>query len=368
MNTLIATVGSNPLPVIVSIRTLKPNRLWLLYTDDVQEVTNRISNHLKGKLPNCNISPLEIKDHQKAKSIHAILGEITEDWPNTSLNYTGGTKLMAVHVHSFWKEKGGRSENASYLGSDGRLYFDDGMIREEKDLPSLSLDEQCLLHIGKIPHARGNHHCELEYVELAEKIYQAGCRISWGKYKQMVDKANKDKNFADVYGEIKLGLENIPDFCNSKFLQGDWLEIWLAHQLKQIEIDGTPLFDNIEQHVKVDQDPDFEMDMVATRGYRVFVFSCAAQSRDRDVKEKFFEVVNRAARIGGEHARAAVVCLHENPQTVLRTVQAEHWPGYDTLRLFGQAHIKGEKAPCQVGEQVRPVTLLAGIREWVLQA
>ena len=110
MNTLIATVGSNPLPVIVSIRTLKPNRLWLLYTDDVQEVTNRISNHLKGKLPNCNISPLEIKDHQKAKSIHAILGEITEDWPNTSLNYTGGTKLMAVHVHSFWKEKGGRFE------------------------------------------------------------------------------------------------------------------------------------------------------------------------------------------------------------------------------------------------------------------
>jgi hypothetical protein len=110
------------------------------------------------------------------------------------------------------------------------------------------------------------------------------------------------------------------------------------------------------------------MDIVATRGYRVFVFSCAAKSRDRDVKEKFFEVVNRAARIGGEHARAAVVCLHENPQTILRTVQAEHWLGYDTLRLFGQGHIKGERAPCQVGEQVRSVTLPEGIQEWVLQA
>lgn len=368
MTTLIATVGSNPLPVVVSIRALKPDLLWLLYTGNVQEVTNRIRDHLKDKLPNCQIFQLEIKDHQKAKSIYATLGEIAEDWPMTSLNYTGGTKLMVVHVHSFWKEKCGRSENASYLGSDGRLYFDDGGTVEEKDLPSLNLDEQCLLHLGKNPHERGNHHHESEYIQLAEKIYQVGCRISWAKYKAMVDKANKGKNFADVYKEINIELENIPDFCNSKFLQGDWLEIWLAYQIEQVKIKDKKLFDNVEQHVKVDKNPDFEMDVVATHGYHVFVFSCAAKSRDRDVKEKFFEVVNRAARIGGEHARAAVVCLHENPRTILRTVQAEHWPGYDTLRLFGQAHIKGDKEYCQVGEQARPVTLLEGIQEWVLQA
>lgn len=363
MTTLIATVGSNPLPVVVSVRALEPDRLRLIYTHDVEQVTNRICDHLKEKLPNCQIFQLEIKDHQKAKSIYATLGEITEDWPTTSLNYTGGTKLMAVHVYSFWKEKGGRPENASYLGSDGKLYFDNGNFIQENNLPGLSLDEQCLLHLGKIPHDRSNDHNKPNYLMLAQAIHKLVSKLGWGGYQELI------KNPATVLHE-RLGVDkSIVDDSNDSFVKGGkWLEVWFAHQLEQIKIEDKPIFDKIEQNVSVDKNPNFEMDVVATRGYRVFLFSCTVKKKNDEVKWKFFEASNRTARIGGEHARAAMVCLNEEPQTVLRTVQAEHWPGYDTLRLFGQAHIKGEKAPCQVGEQARPVTLQEGIQEWVSQA
>ncbi|MBE2294535.1 MAG: hypothetical protein IAF00_06265 [Phycisphaerales bacterium] len=424
MNILIATVGSNPLPVVVSIRAIEPDRLWLLYTSDVEQITNRISEHLKVKLPNCKILPLEIKDHQKAKSIRATLEEIEEDWPNTKLNYTGGTKLMAVHVHSFWKEKGGKPENASYLGSDGRLYFDD--IKEsllEEQLPKLYLADLCQLHFNKNPKS-GNEHLNEKKLKLAQEIHRFVCDNNFSIYQDHLpplygenslarldgydDKIKCDWNAAKEFNFKKTGAffkkdlsmlfkifnleaKSIEEFScwlegnsyhrknseqkkkanlsNAKWLYGVWLEVWLADQLKQmITCDGRKIFDEVHQNVSIGDKPDdFEMDVVAVCGYRLFLFSCTVDDNDYLVKSKLFEAGNRAARIGGEHARAAMLCLHEEPQSVLQTVQEERWSGYNTLRLFGLDHIKGGSKPCQVvsGQQPRAVTLQQGVEEWV---
>lgn len=132
---------------------------------------------------------------------------------------------------------------------------------------------------------------------------------------------------------------------------------------------GKPLFDEVHQNVVIGDKPDdFEMDVVAVRGYRLFLFSCTVDDKNH-VKSKLFEADNRTARIGGEHARAAMVCLHKHPHKVLQTVQAEHWPGYDTLRLFGKPHVEGKEAPCQViigSQSPIAVTLQKGIEQWVL--
>jgi len=427
MATLITTVGSNPLPVIVSIRALKPSHLWLLYTGDVKEVKNRIIDHIKEKSLNCEIRQLEIKDYQKAKSIYATLGEIKEDWPKTSLNYTGGTKLMAVHVHSFWKEKGGRLENASYLGSDDRLYFD---ANEEpmqgEQLPKLSLTDLCQLHFGKQPKEPGDQRLDEKRLTLAKKIHYFVCKNGFDNYRSYLPplycenklarfddysfddpikcdwQAAKESNFkkagaffkmdlSNLFKNLNVSAINIEEFSrwldggsydrknssdraktnldNAKWLYSLWLEVWLADQLRGMTTsDGKVVFDEVHHTVTIGDKPDnFEMDVVAVRGYRLFLFSCTVDDKDYLVKSKLFEANNRTTRIGGEHACAAMVCLHKSPQSVLQTVQAEHWPGYDTLRLFGQAHIKGEEALCQVGDQVHPVTLLKGIQEWVLR-
>lgn len=43
---LILTVGSNPLPVVVSARALKASRVFLLGTEAVRELADRAAKHL----------------------------------------------------------------------------------------------------------------------------------------------------------------------------------------------------------------------------------------------------------------------------------------------------------------------------------
>jgi hypothetical protein len=100
----------------------------LIYTPDVERVVDRICAHLKEKLPECCVNLVLIREHRSAAGIRKRLEEekkLSELCAGSNLNYTGGTKLMAVHTHAFWLENGGQKQNASYLAADGRLYFDD---------------------------------------------------------------------------------------------------------------------------------------------------------------------------------------------------------------------------------------------------
>jgi hypothetical protein len=382
MKTLIATVGSSPLPVVVAARHQHPQRVILLYTADVQEVVQRVADHVRRKLDECEIpSPIEIRHFQTAAGIHDDLKDLSrhwsepdEDWSRMGLAYTGGTKLMAVHIHAFWREKGGLPRHGCYLGPDGRLCFDDGRWTPESDLPSLTLDEQCLLHLGQTPQTTNNAHTNPESRDLAAAVHRYVCAHGWQGYGKELKKRQTTgtEAIADMLGVAHGLLEQQRN--RTKFLEGDWLEVWLASQLTAIRgDDGEPLFDEVAQSVRVDRNPNFEIDVVATRGYRLFYFSCTAKGSDKEAKWKFFEALHRSARVGGEHARAAVVCLHENPTQVLRTVQAEHWPGYDTVRFFGKAHVTGGCAVCHLirGTEGReasdPITLEQGIKEWVLR-
>lgn len=176
--------------------------------------------------------------------------------------------------------------------------------------------------------------------------------------------------FDDGYSRKNSGEKKTARLKNAQWLWSNWLEVWLADQLTNAKTDdGKSLFHEVSQNVEVGTEPDkFEMDVVAVRGYRVFLFSCTVDSKNH-VKSKLFEAANRTARIGGDHARAGLVSLHERPYEVLQTVREEHWQGYDTLRLFGEPHVKGEQAPCNVEPgttESRKVTLLEGIRQWVL--
>jgi len=362
-NKLIITVGSSPLPVVVSILHLKPSVVQFVYTDDVKQVVDHICEHLKQKLPDCKHGFIHLPEHFSSNSILKTLdNQIKESCEEYSLNYTGGTKLMAVHTYAFWRENKGQPQNSSYLGADGKLYFDapEKAPVLERDLPSLSLDEQCLLHFGRTPDLKGDGHKDSDLCQLAKRIHQFGCNKGWDTYKNRLD-----KDRSNLLQELQISGTKIS--TDTGFLQGVWLEVWLADQLSSVRTGEQSLFDEVHQNVKYEGKDNFEMDVIATRGYRVFLFSCAAKYKDKDVKIKFFEAVNRAARIGGEHARAAMVCLHPQPHELLRTVQQEHWPGYDTLRLFGEPHIKGEKAICCAKANENPVAviLLKGIEQWV---
>ena len=59
-----------------------------------------------------------------------------------------------------------------------------------------------------------------------------------------------------------------------------------------------------------------ELDVVAIRGYQLFVFSCYAGKNMDSCETRLYEAAMCAQQLGGSEARFALVCGHENKETV----------------------------------------------------
>ena len=57
-----------------------------------------------------------------------------------------------------------------------------------------------------------------------------------------------------------------------------------------------------------DWDKNFELDVVAVLGYQIVVVSCTVDSCQEIIKKKGMEAILRARQIGGDEARAIVLC------------------------------------------------------------
>jgi hypothetical protein len=130
-----------------------------------------------------------------------------------------------------------------------------------------------------------------------------------------------------------------------KWLEGGWLEIAFARLLQE-----TKLFDEVHQDIKLKQDgkaqgDNFQIDVVGIKDHRAYLFTCTTIDRGSQCKHKLFEGAHRAARLGGEYARVALVSLMERPYEVIHYVREDGWEGYDQFRSFGLPHLKGDQAP-----------------------
>ena len=131
-------------------------------------------------------------------------------------------------------------------------------------------------------------------------------------------------------GKIILGSlpieQSAEEFCD--FLHGTWLEDYVLGKI--ISVDPTKgisvkdecnLHDcyaslevafpreDIERNRALKDLPFFELDVVAMRGYQLFVISCTLDREVNRCKQKIFEVLLRARQLGGDEARVALVCL-----------------------------------------------------------
>ena len=69
----------------------------------------------------------------------------------------------------------------------------------------------------------------------------------------------------------------------------------------------------------------FELDVVAVLGYQVVVVSCSVTSNPKDIKQKAMEVYHRAKQLGGDEARAVVLCVasYEDAERVEKELEDE---------------------------------------------
>jgi hypothetical protein len=136
------------------------------------------------------------------------------------------------------------------------------------------------------------------------------------------------------------------EYC--KWLEGLWLE---SAVLKLLQDKAAPLglhevLMNLKP-VRPGHSKEFEFDVIAIRGYRLFAISCTSASKPEGMlKSKLFEASIRARQMGGDEARTALVCCAEQPARIQAELEGE-FDLRGKIRVFGQpelAHLKDHLA------------------------
>jgi len=160
----------------------------------------------------------------------------------------------------------------------------------------------------------------------------------------------EDEAFKSVYRtlcaelgqpEVEIALKQ-PIFRNTyqnfyDWLSGKWLEHYVLGVLNGLHID-LKLHERI-QNIQT-SGVQFEVDVVAIRGYQLFAFSCKTKSDENrsELKLALFEAYVRARQLGGDEARVALVCCAEDPRGLEDEIRRD-FDDEGRVRVFGRKHL-----------------------------
>lgn len=392
---LILLVGNNPLPNYVSCRALWENpvrgpfdRLVLVFSapdkagdaDGTQDVMVRLKGEIgisPGVLP-ASVVEVPLKDPADGAEIENAVRKSVEDCEKVHLNYTGGTKEMAVHAYS---AVAGLSCEVDFSYLDSRIFklrFPRGRTSERDLRKVVTLDFETLFRMHGTPiYEPGTDEPYLP--KTASVLAQAMSRMDpttvgqvgeagkprrpepiaktmgkWtGQFRVNDSRRLSGETYADFqirqYKEWRKGHSHVefPAWTDSQtgfpelreifqeetgldcatgirfqqlsfehgnrireFFHGKWLESAVLDAITQAM--ESPARMNVKIRRKAAREA--EVDVIALRGYQVFLFSCIAATgegaRNRQ-KQHAFEAAHRALQLGGEEARAILVTTED---------------------------------------------------------
>jgi hypothetical protein len=366
---LFLLVGENPLPNYVAARTLlnDSGTVYLVFTNQTKSQKNCLFGqdglrryNIKCKevdLANYESNSYHIRDRiQKQIQIKTLRdGKV-------GLNYTGGTKAMAVHAYKAIQEL---KPDAvfSYLDPRRLKMCIDQPGNKPLEFPvplTLSLKELFKLHNNnywsedKPPEKNPILH------KIAEKfinIFYQDDELTekWKKWRQdelrqLKNKEDdkwkdetelkKSKNISlqyldprivDVLREEldasdsainlqitqKKGFKSLTQVC--EWLDGTWLESYVLQQVQLIQDKCSIQESMMSFHIKDSQATwreRFEFDVAFMKGYQLFAISCTTSRSKKLCKQKLFEAHLRARQLGGDEARVALVCFFHEPSWI----------------------------------------------------
>lgn len=372
---LVLLVGTNPLPNYVVGKYFLMNnpdlkKIWLVYSEKqndfgTREIAERIKDVLYKDFSNFEFCPLEnISDARDIKK--NVETNILEKLTNSvHLNYTGGTKTMAVHVYRAI-EKYKKISNKSFSYLDARMFVltDDekGIVTEDlRKSIDISFDNLIKLHGYEKYKEEGNYLSWKDVLHEFEHIIQAGKLRNYFDWKTKIIRKiyyindNFEKRVKKAIENISEGLEDfnkdplkqdvicvlnkippeysiLDDNCNLwipdkninndgyksrirpaiDFLDGKWLENYVYKILE----DGLSKNISISLNWKLKKEmngKDFELDIVIINGYQICGISITTSQKEDLCKSKGFEVFHRVNQIGGDEAKAILItCLAHN--------------------------------------------------------
>lgn len=124
------------------------------------------------------------------------------------------------------------------------------------------------------------------------------------------------------YGQMEFNSKNVASAQEQKdlealnrFLTGGWLE-FAAYDALRTSLDNVGARTNfavfnavyVKRAGKSLKAKPFELDVVALLGYQILVVSCSASTIQEEIKKKGMEALARARQLGGDEARAIVLC------------------------------------------------------------
>lgn len=83
----------------------------------------------------------------------------------------------------------------------------------------------------------------------------------------------------------------------------------------------------------------FQVDVAAIRGYQLHFITCWSGNNKLTAKSKLFEAFTWARQIGGDEARAALVCMSEDPQSIQDEV-AQVMQAEGRVKVFGRRDLE----------------------------
>jgi len=358
MDILILLIGGNPLPNFITADYLSnsdkddrndlpvPGKIFFVSTERTKNFSGSIIHLLKkrqkGDFP--QTEEIELYDkHRFPESIQEKIKKALENLhtlDSIHLNYTGGTKPMAVNAFAAVSEFAHKNNKKIILSDVNPDNFklttfevnSKDRMSEEKNFPGkgdlrdyvhLNIDEIFLLHemkpvkkkkemtflkddmIDIIPFSlamaadyKANNRRE-RFLEISKELEKSDPKIN----EKIVANHPYLKGIFDENLKLKITSGQFYDFINGK-----WLEYYLYSCLKKLETKLKIEFSDIGMSVEAEYDKrKCEIDVIAVRGFQMFLFSCTTSQKIKLVKQKAFEALFRAEQLGGEHAKVIVV-------------------------------------------------------------
>lgn len=371
---LFLLIGTNPLPNYVAACLLATDKatIYLLHTPGQKgtgEVARRLKIRLKEDIPCATIIPREI-DEADGRKVEAKLAEIIADLPAgthaVGLNYSGGTKPMAVHAYNALR-KTFREGCFSYL--DPRSLK---MVIRQGDAPTqmlpvgqaveLGLVELIVLHGYRLDPPRDTPRAP----ELCKAIAQVHLTqdgfTQWRTWLNTLGDLESDPRLptAPEFPALVPVIQAFHDICGgrateegvakaigcknnclrscSKFLWSGWLEDYTLDALRQFAPDRGIKHLGVSIKPKRPGRREFEIDVAAMDGYQLFVISCVVTEDAEKAKEHLLEIFVRARQLGGDEARLGLVCLVKDAVSLQREIE-QTWDAEDKIRVFGARHL-----------------------------
>jgi hypothetical protein len=377
---LFLLVGGNPLPNWVAARLLlrEGGQVYLVHSNETRPIADKLIELFVGqsfKRP----ALVSVGEASDATKVYDAVSERIKKINSRQIgfNYTGGTKVMAVHGFLAVKENtppGGILPIYSYLDAQTlEMHFDHWgkpIPVQLNDRVHLTLDELLNIQFYKGWSWEKNKEPkrELEPVlwDAAQKlavlhkndIHYDTWKKHFGDYR---NKSNEDLmkmslNWPPPLTELAQAIVQKPDIkitlqqlCEDEACPFDkptqlfnWLDgKWLEHYVLGILIENKQRFslNDWRQGFEIRVNGNkMEIDVAAIRGYQLHIFSCTKDDDKKPCKLKLFEAFMRAKQIGGEEACAALVCLSEEPG-LIESDARQTWQAHGRVKVFGRPHL-----------------------------